>query len=173
MADLSIRSATRDDVPGIQRVGERAWSAVYDDVLDQATIDAALEEWYSLDTLHDYIQHSDVAYFVGEHDDCIVGADDPIIGFVAVGRNELDTGEIGAIYVDPDHWRQGHGTALLQHAEAYGRERDWDTIQIRVVGGNDVARTFYEQHGYQETLTVTVDLFDEPIKEVCYEKSLD
>jgi GNAT superfamily N-acetyltransferase len=36
-----------------------------------------------------------------------------IVGFVSVRSGDGETGEVGALYVDPSHWRRGVGRALL------------------------------------------------------------
>ncbi len=48
------------------------------------------------------------------------------------------------LYVHPDHWRRGVGTALLRHAQALSPEHVWlYTLQINVN-----ARAFYEKHEF-------------------------
>lgn len=166
MVDGAIRPAEPRDVPAIKRVAEHAWNEVYDDVLQQDTIDAALAEWYANELLLEHVQDSDVSFFVTE-------AERTLTGYVSGGQNEFGHGEVGAIYVDPDHWRTGTGSRLLEYFEDHGRAEGWNTMQIRVVAGNDVARPFYEKHGYEVEETKDVPLFGEPIEEVCYQKRLD
>lgn len=166
MADVAIRPAEPGDVHGIVRVAERAWNAVYDDVLQQDTIDGALDEWYAHDLLLQHVQDSGVSFFVAE-------AGEPVVGYTTGGMNEVGAGEVGALNVDPGHWRSGIGTRLLERVEADCREQDWNPMQIRVIAGNDVARPFYEKHGYEVESTEETMLFGEPIEEVCYQKSLD
>lgn len=166
MAEVPIRPVIADDVPGIRRVAQSAWNAVYDDILQQDTIDAVLDEWYAREQIRQHVEDDDLSFFV---------ADDGggVRGYVSGGKNELGTGEVAAIYVHPEHWRRGIGTRLIDHFEAHGRERGWDSMQIRVIAENDVARSFYEKHGYVVESTEEAPLFGEPITEVCYQKSLD
>lgn len=165
MTDISIRSAESRDVAEIERVARRAWNEVYDDILQQDTIDAALDEWYAREQLRQHVEGDDISFFVAEDDGLVRG-------YVSGGKNELGSGEVAAIYVDPEHWRRGLGTRLIEHFEAHGRERGWSTMQIRVIAENDVARSFYEKHGYEVESTEEAPLFGEPITEVCYQKSL-
>lgn len=95
------------------------------------------------------------------------------MGYASGGLNEQESGEVGAIYVDPEYWRSGIGSLLLDTLESHGRAAGWDTMQIRVVAANDVARSFYEKHGYVVVSSVETTLFGEPIEEVRYQKSLD
>lgn len=165
MLNVSIRPAEPGDVRGIQRVAEDAWNTVYAGVLEQDTIDAALHEWYAHGLVQQQIVDEDVVFFV---------ADDgtSVVGYVSGGLNEQGSGEVGAIYVDPEYWRSGIGSLLLDHFEDHGSEAGWETMQIRVIAENDVARSFYEKHGYEVESTEEAPLFGEPIEEVCYQKSL-
>lgn len=166
MTGISIRSAESRDVPEIERVARRAWNAVYDGILLQDTIDAALDEWYAREQIRQHVENDDFSFFVAEDGGLVCG-------YVSGGKNELGSGEVAAIYVDPEHWRRGIGTRLIDHFEAHGLERGWRTMQIRVIAENDIARTFYEKHEYEVESTEEAPLFGEPIAEVCYQKSLD
>lgn len=51
---------------------------------------------------------------------------------------------IDRLYVGPDHWRRGIGTALIAHARSLSPGHLWlYTLQI-----NAGARAFYERHGF-------------------------
>jgi GNAT superfamily N-acetyltransferase len=51
---------------------------------------------------------------------------------------------IDRLYVDPDRWRRGIGTALIAHARSLSPGHLWlYTLQI-----NSSARAFYEKHGF-------------------------
>lgn len=161
-----IRPAEPRDVPGIQRVAEHAWTATYGDILSQETIDTALAEWYASAALLEQIQRSDVAYHVA-----VDGA--VPLGYISGGGTEGDLGEVGAIYVHPDHWRRGIGGRLLERFETDARTHDWNPIQIRVLAQNDISRGFYETHGYERIDQGTVALFGEEVEEVFYRKSIE
>jgi GNAT superfamily N-acetyltransferase len=64
----------------------------------------------------------------------------------ASGGSEL--GEVHGCYVDPAHWRQGVGSALM----AVGLERlsrnGYTQAVLWVLADNPRARAFYEQHGW-------------------------
>jgi ribosomal protein S18 acetylase RimI-like enzyme len=82
---------------------------------------------------------------------------DEVVGFVDVGRyrsqddhNDLDerTGEVYAIYVHPDHWRNGVGRALLDAGIATLDAAGHRPIRLWVFDANARARRFYERHGF-------------------------
>jgi ribosomal protein S18 acetylase RimI-like enzyme len=79
-----------------------------------------------------------------------------VVGFATVGpyRNrqnsaDLDPayGEIWAIYVAPDAWGGGIGSALLDRACAELAGRGLPEARLWVLADNVRARRFYEHHG--------------------------
>ena len=72
-----------------------------------------------------------------------------IDGFIAF---DPATNEIGALYVAPQRFRQGIGTALLNAAhEALG-----GSTALWVLEGNDAAFAFYARHGYTRDGATTI-----------------
>lgn len=53
------------------------------------------------------------------------------------------------IYVAPKHRRQGIGSALIQHAENWARERGDRQISLQVFLDNQPALNLYQKMGYQ------------------------
>lgn len=76
-----------------------------------------------------------------------------ITGVVMAGaRRDGDaagsTGEIDLLYVHPDHWTEGHGTALLAAAADLLRADGFTDAVLWVHPGNTRARSFYERRGW-------------------------
>jgi GNAT superfamily N-acetyltransferase len=61
--------------------------------------------------------------------------------------------EVRALVVDEAHRGQGIGKALLQAAEAWARERLFDSIRVRSNTARERTRGFYEREGYAVTKT--------------------
>lgn len=159
MTDVAIREATAGDVPAIRRVAERGWNAAYGDIVSQATIDAAMDEWYAPDSTRAAIEREDVTYLVAERDRTV-------LGYVSGGPgDETTVAHLGAIYVDPDHWGAGIGTALLSAFESACRERGYDGVRFEVLAENDVGTSFYRSHGFAVVEERTTDLFGESVRE--------
>lgn len=78
-----------------------------------------------------------------------------VIGSVMCGQD----GHRGWIYylaVDPDHSHQGHGTALLAHAEAWLEHQGCWKIQLMVRHDNPEVIGFYAARGYRDCQTVVL-----------------
>jgi GNAT superfamily N-acetyltransferase len=57
---------------------------------------------------------------------------------------------VASLIVDRDHWRSGAGTALLEAAEAWGRDRGAQVARLDTYADSPVSVPFYEDHmGYQ------------------------
>lgn len=74
----------------------------------------------------------------------VVMLDGVIVGFVAISQTAA-CGWIDQLYVLPAYIRRGVGTALLDHA----RNALQPPIRLYTFQCNDVARHFYEHHGFK------------------------
>ena len=166
MTDAAVRPATLDDVPAIRTVADRAWRAAYGDLLAAETIDAVLSEWYSPDAVRRGIERQDGWYFVGDGDE--------VVGYVSGGRaDDPGVATLAAIYVDPDRWRDGLGSALLERFESRCVRAGCDRLRFRVLAENDRARAFYRSRGYDPVEEVETDLFGETVTEAVFSGALD
>ena len=77
--------------------------------------------------------------------------DDEIVGFCQVGpdraRPRMEA-EIYTLYVDPDHWGGGVGSALFEVALPW-LAPSYDNANLWVVRENSRARRFYEARGFR------------------------
>jgi ribosomal protein S18 acetylase RimI-like enzyme len=158
MTVARIRRAVPEDVPAILRIAERGWNATYGEFLAQDTIDAAMSEWYTPEATCELIEREDAAYFVAERRG-------NVLGYVCGGPSgEEPVATLGAIYVHPDCWGDGIGTALLDEFEAFCRQRGYEAIRIEVLAENDVGLSFYREHGYEVVDRRGADLFGEAVR---------
>jgi putative acetyltransferase len=64
---------------------------------------------------------------------------DQPVGFMAMREDFIDQ-----LYVDPDHWQMGIGSALLDQARSISPQHLWlYTLQV-----NHAARAFYQKQGF-------------------------
>jgi ribosomal protein S18 acetylase RimI-like enzyme len=168
VTDTTVRDATADDVPGIRRVARRAWTTTYEGHLSTETIETALREWYGAAELRRLLGRDDVEYLVAERDSRVVGY---------IGGGPVDdadaTASLGAIYVDPDDWGRGIGTALLARFSDRCRAREVETIRVRVLAANAIGRSFYEKRGFEPVETVDAELFGESVRERVYRRRIE
>lgn len=162
MDEITIREATSEDVEDILAIAERGWNRAYSDFLSQETIDTAMAEWYDPDDTQEYIKREDVTYFVAENSE-------DIIGYISGGPSDKENvAYLGAVYVDPDYWGEGAGTALLEEFEAFCRRENYDRIQFNVLTENNVGTSFYEKHGYEVIEKQETEVFGEATRERVY-----
>jgi GNAT superfamily N-acetyltransferase len=140
-----VRVATVDDARAIAAVHVRGWQASYrgvlsDDHLDKLSIERRAESWAQ------WIPDARLAIAV----DDIAGS---IVGFVSAGPSrDTDvvprTGEVMAIYVLPEMFRRGIGSALLRWAMNEAAARSWTQLTLWTLAANAGARAFYEHCGW-------------------------
>jgi len=136
----AIRPAEPVDVPGIQRVARAGWHAAYDDSMGPDTVDDCIDDWYDAETVVGAIEDGDVDYHVAT-------VDHRVVGYASVGPTGDDRPETVAglysIYVHPDRWGTGIGTALFERCADRLRERGFERLVLRVIAENDVGISFY------------------------------
>lgn len=145
---LQIRNATPDDADTIAQLHVDTWQAGYrgllaDEFLDTLSVASREMQWNEI--LKDPPPRSQV--FVAEDGD-------DIVGFASCGACEdedlyqFDVGEIQAVYISPDRWREGIGTELLREAVAFLKGQNFDFMSLWVLESNRQARDFYEKAGF-------------------------
>lgn len=141
-----VRLATEPDADAIGRIVVRAWQAAYggripDDYLGQLDPTTRARQW------RENIARGDRAIFVSERNEAAVG-------FCSLGSCRDDdlsgerVGEITAIYVDPEHWREGHGRALMSAVLPAARRAGFRAVTLWVLESNRGAEAFYVALGF-------------------------
>ncbi|MDF9744386.1 GNAT family N-acetyltransferase [Natrinema salsiterrestre] len=159
---MNVRSLeSRADVRGIIRAHGLAWRNAYDGLLPAEVLQAR-----SVDPSDDEIdkwverlrENSDGVLVAVDTSDTVRGFADVRWGSSAtkafVGPNE---GELKAIYVAPDRWGRGIGTALLE-AGIEALPDSIERLRLEVLADNDVGKRFYEARGFEKTDTSSYDL---------------
>ncbi|OKL49655.1 hypothetical protein BSR29_01485 [Boudabousia liubingyangii] len=87
-------------------------------------------------------------------DECFVAeADGELVGWIIVGRareeNYQHMGELKGIYVAPEHFGQGAGSALIELGERTIAAHGHESAYLWVLAGNERAIRFYQSHGWQ------------------------
>lgn len=166
-----IRPATTDDIPTIAALHIEGWKGAYGGIVDQAYLDSL--------TVEKRITDWTTWMASGESDVFIAELDGRPAGFAVTGRTKTPppgsspirpshSGEIYALYLHPDFWRQGVGTALIKHAARHLKEHKHSTICLWVLDGNVRAKAFYEKMGGQKIGNKMIEIGPSKLKEVCY-----
>lgn len=134
-----VREALPSDCKGIGKVYCDSWKAAYQHLLPRAYLDSLTTE----SCTPGQISENDVVLA-----DC-----ERILGICHISKardrdNEV-WGEIVAIYLLPEIWGNGQGSALLQYSLAKLKEKGIRHICLWVLKDNVRARKFYEKCGFQ------------------------
>lgn len=142
MPSYTVRPAAPRDAKAIADIHVATWQAAYqgvipDDFLKAMTVEKRLAYW------REAIEFSDPQILVA------VDAD-KVIGFVGFDRSrdagtKSTVGEIWALYITPEHWRQGAGLALWDGARDGLKDEGCTQVTLWVLVANERALQFYEQ----------------------------
>ena len=138
---VTVREATIDDLDAIRNVAEASWYAAYGGIFDPARIAEALTEYYDPELLEVAIEHDDIAFYIAE-------ADDELVGFASTEQTWADEVELHTIYVHPDQWGDGIGSTLLGRVLNWARERGVDRVVCGVLEENTVGIGFFDTVGF-------------------------
>lgn len=166
-----IRPATQDDIPAIAALHIGGWQAAYGGMIDQSYLDSLsitqrIEDWKGW-------------MASGESDTLIAELDGKPAGFITTGRTKtpppgssiirpLYSAEVLALYLHPDMWRQGIGTALIKQAATDLKAKKHSSLCLWVLDANARAKGFYQKMGGQKVGSKVVEIGPTKAKEVCY-----
>lgn len=166
MEHLSVRAGTAEDAQAIQTVAREAWHAAYETVLGVDTVEETVDSWYDPERLiADDIEPPERPLFVAT-------IEETVVGFVEAVPNSTDEdlAHLYRIYVAPDHWGNGIGSALLARIETELDDRGFDRLELSVLAENDIGVSFYEEKGFRRTATSYNDQLE--VEEYEYRKPL-
>lgn len=166
---FTIEMATAKDLRAAAEVHSKAVRVAYPDVLPPGIFDAEhvapekvekefrelFERFGPRDTLLKAVAGNTV---IGM---CICGDDTDL--------EEAGTGYVQRVYVDPDWWNRGVGTALVDRTIELLEGHGFKKLALQVLENNRKARAFYEKRGWQLERTVRMKVVG---KELRYVKSL-
>lgn len=162
----TVRRATVEDTEAVRRVARASWQAAYTEFVEEDVVERMLAQGYSTEFLEGAIASSDLTLFVVETGD---GGD--IVGYATC--EPPDAGTVGqvSIYVSPDHWGEGLGTALLDRAGEYLASAGATAIRDTVLAENSVGNAFYRKH-FERIDDRTVEMGGEPYDACVYQGEL-
>jgi len=136
----------QDDIPSVAEAHTEAWKRAYrgilsDALLDRLNVKDAVRRWQQRIGLPERVNL--VAEVAGH-----------VVGYVAFGPpqdGDVDPGtaiEIYGLYVHPEHWRSGSGSALVEAVLAHGRHEGLAEVVLWTMRENARARAFYGKQGF-------------------------
>ncbi|MEE6208686.1 GNAT family N-acetyltransferase [Salarchaeum sp. III] len=162
MSDSLVRDAARGDAARVREIAAVAWRDAHAPLIGEERVAEFLAEHYTERDLRNAIASEKSAFLVAERE--------AVVGFVEVGPvDDPDTWSVYRIYVHPEHYGAGVGTALLDAAESRLPD-SVSRLRLVVLSGNDRARRFYEARGF-EFVRETPNEFD--TRDAVYAKRLD
>ena len=164
---MSIRNATLEDVKDIATIHVNSWQVAYKSLIPQSYLDnlsiAKREQTWS-----NILTNSNTHTIIKE----INGA---VVGFANFGhtrdedKNSTVTGEITSIYLNPEHWRKGLGTALIEFILSELKNRGFTEVTLWVLDSNQTACNFYQKIGFKPDGATKIDIREDfELKEIRY-----
>lgn len=163
---MDVREATPEDAAAASGVAEDAWWASCAGFLDADTLRRVLVEGYTEERLAGAFEDPELHAVVA------VDGADRTVGFAIAERTWADTVDLHALYVDPDRWGEGAGSALLESVLAYARTKDCDYVRATAFVDNPVARPFFEAQGFEEMGVVETPVFETVHEEAVLEREV-
>jgi GNAT superfamily N-acetyltransferase len=156
---LTIREAEGKDITPIASIHVRAWQAAYRGQLDDAYLDG-LDVDERIPQTRSMLEDAPPEFRTWVAQD---GAD--VIGFAVTGPSQdadadKKTGELYAIYLEPERVGTGVGRSLFEHAVGDLTERGFTEATLWILETNATARRFYEAAGWSLDGTTASELLD-------------
>ena len=168
---MDIRAARPDDALGVAKVHVRSWQAAYKGLLPADYLDSLRADERA--SRYDFSAADPMTPFT------LVAVDGDLIrGFATVGASPDshagETGELMALYVDPDGWRTGIGRALIDRARGELHRRGFADAVLWVLDGNVRAEAFYENDGWvRSSVRRRQRVWGIEVDEIAYTRRLD
>lgn len=146
---MTIRPYCAADADAIVRLSLRAWAPVFESI--ERAMDPEVYRAFYPDGWR-ASQRAAVEATLAEQDAWIAERDGAPVGFVSVVLHREDSmGEIHMVAVDPDHQREGVGTALTDFAVGWIRDAGMAVARVETGGdpGHAPARRIYEKAGFR------------------------
>lgn len=131
---MIVRVATAADVPAVVAIHLASWDAA--------------KEGLVLPTRRSGEQRTELweGFLREARGSLLVACDPEPVGFIAFGPSRDDDRdgecEVYTLYVAPERWRTGVGSALMAHVPP------GEPVSLWVTEGNARAREFYARHGF-------------------------
>ena len=165
-----LRRATGTDAATVAAMHVRAWQTAYRGIVPDPFLD-------NLDVVARAGRYAFDRSGPGDPETWIAVDGEDVVGMVSVSRSRDEDlpglGEVQALYVAPDRWRSGAGSALMTKAGQLLADAGFTEAFLWVLEGNARGRGFYEAGGWEADGRVkTVEIGGRDLVEVRYRRRL-
>lgn len=151
---MKIYQAKLEDVKQLTDVHIRSWQSAYEglipnNVLKNIDPQSRLEMWTNA------VREAPSETIVAEIDGVVAG-------FANFGRyrdNDIEAGEIRAIYLLGKYWGKGIGSALLENSLSV-LKKNYGIFMLWVLESNELAIRFYERHGFIKDAVEKIEIVE-------------
>lgn len=167
---MLLRSAAPEDAIAVAQVHVRSWQAAYDGLLPASYLDRLRPQ--------ERAKRYDFATSDPGKPSTIVAVEGHlIVGFVTVApardSDAQGSGELCALYVDPQWWGRRLGCALIERGRSRLRELGFRDAILWLMVGNTRAERFYGRDGWHhEAVRRTAVVWDVAVEEIRYRRQL-
>jgi ribosomal protein S18 acetylase RimI-like enzyme len=172
MSSVDVRFATLADAAAVANLHLIASRAVYDGLVPET-------HWQGT-PMAQRVAFWKEAIEYGEPQVMVATVGGEIAGFVGFDRSrdpksKNTTGELWAIYADPDHLGQGVGLALWDAAREGLQDEDCTDVTVWVPLASPQALRFFDAAGFKREMNTarTVPLGGVRVEEIRFKRSLD
>jgi GNAT superfamily N-acetyltransferase len=170
--EILLRRATPEDAAALAAVEVTSWRSAYRGLMPDAFLEGLSEEELTTGWRANLLKHRTE----GRKRVLVAVRAAGVIGFVRVGL-AWDAGEVGLVYllyVLPEYWNCGVGTALMRAAIDELRDLGVSEAVLWVLRENQRARTFYEGLGWRpDGRTTGEDYGGVQLEALCYRYHAD
>ena len=147
-----IRPRIPEDRAACLAINIAGWQTAYADIFTPEEIAGAFDRTIPITSSSGEGRGELLDVFVAEWDD-------KVVGFITISQRNDGSGEVGSLYVHPDHQRQGVGRSLWMAVIDFLRGQNIETVTVWTLerGG---AVEFYERLGCTRFTVDTITIGD-------------
>ncbi len=168
---VQIRVATIDDIDALAQIHVEGWQGAYGGLIDQAYINSQTVEKRTADWMG-WLEQDDTHHLIAHDDDKATG----FCGFGPLrtappGTSKIRpqySSEIYGLYLKPEYFRKGVGTALMKEAAKNLKDLKHQSTCLWVLKDNKRGCAFYDAMGGQRIGKKIEQFGPTKAKEVCY-----
>jgi GNAT superfamily N-acetyltransferase len=162
---MELREPEDADAPRLRELARSAMTAAY--ALGPRQLDTIVEARFDEEALTDAFASEDRVVLLAENGESEVSDEPTVVGFVTGERRE-GGGEIGWLFVDPEHRGRGVGTQLFEAGADALRGSDTGDLTATALEANTEGGTFFERLGLERTDERRVEIGEESLVEYVY-----